>query len=136
VRSYLQHSGYRYGPLFCAAKNGGAAGLRYQSIQKRWAGFGAEAGVRCSLHQLRHTYATELVNDGVSYSPRCTSGLATNGSRRRYGMPNGDRPLTRAFGHLAAKTAGTLRRDNDCFPRVVVLQCEDGHSYRDGTPAV
>jgi len=26
----------------------------------------AQAGVDCTLHQLRHTHATELVNDGVS----------------------------------------------------------------------
>ena len=66
LRSYLQHTGYRHGPLFRAAKNGGAAGLRYQSVQERWAGYCTQAGVRCSLHQLRHTHAAELVNDGVS----------------------------------------------------------------------
>ena len=66
LRSYLNQTGYRHGPLFRAAKNGGAAGLRYQSVQERWAGYCALAGVQCSLHQLRHTHATELVNDGVS----------------------------------------------------------------------
>ncbi|MDP9313217.1 MAG: tyrosine-type recombinase/integrase [Chloroflexota bacterium] len=32
----------------------------------RWAQYCAHAGVACTLHQLRHTYATELVNAGVS----------------------------------------------------------------------
>lgn len=40
--------------------------LRYQSIQERWAGYCVKAGIECTLHQLRHTHATELVNDGVS----------------------------------------------------------------------
>jgi integrase len=66
LRSYLKQTGYRHGPLFRASKNGGAGGLRYQSVQERWAHYCAQAGVTCSLHQLRHTHATELVNDGVS----------------------------------------------------------------------
>ncbi|MDQ2806409.1 MAG: tyrosine-type recombinase/integrase, partial [Chloroflexota bacterium] len=66
IRRYRQYTGYRHGPLFRAVKNGGAAGLRYQSVQERWAGYCAAAGGRCSLHQLRHTHATELVNDGIS----------------------------------------------------------------------
>jgi site-specific recombinase XerD len=66
LRSYLKQTGYRHGPLFRTSKNVGAGGLRYQSVQERWAHYCAQAGVTCSLHQLRHTHATELVNDGVS----------------------------------------------------------------------
>lgn len=66
VRAYLKQTGYRHGPLFRAAKNGREEVLRYQSIQERWAGYCSRAGVRCTLHQLRHSHATELVNDGVS----------------------------------------------------------------------
>jgi integrase len=33
---------------------------------QRWAAYCAKAGILCTLHQLRHTHATELVNDGVS----------------------------------------------------------------------
>ena len=40
--------------------------MRYQSVQERWSGYCARAGVRCTLHQLRHTHATELINGGVS----------------------------------------------------------------------
>ncbi|MCA1668124.1 MAG: tyrosine-type recombinase/integrase [Thermomicrobia bacterium] len=66
VRTYLRKAGYQHGPLFRAAKNGTGGPLAYQSIQERWAGYCRKAGVACTLHQLRHTHATELVNDGVS----------------------------------------------------------------------
>jgi integrase len=58
--------GYRNGPLFRAQKNGRGGSLRYQSVQERWAGYCRRVGIDCTLHQLRHTHATELVNDGVS----------------------------------------------------------------------
>lgn len=63
---YLKHIGHRHGPLFRAAKNGRGGPLRYQSVQQRWAGYCAAAGVKVTLHQLRHTHATELINGGVS----------------------------------------------------------------------
>jgi integrase/recombinase XerD len=66
LRSYLKQTGYKHGPLFRAEKNGRGGLLRYQSVQERWANYCAEAGIECTLHQLRHTHATELVNDGVS----------------------------------------------------------------------
>ncbi len=66
LRGYLKHMGYRHGPLFRAAKNGRGGPLRYQSVQQRWAGYCQAAGVRATIHQLRHAHATELVNDGVS----------------------------------------------------------------------
>lgn len=40
--------------------------LRYQSVQERWQGYAGRAGVSCTLHQLRHSHATELVNGEVS----------------------------------------------------------------------
>jgi site-specific recombinase XerD len=66
LRSYLMKMGYRHGPLFRAQKNGRGGPLRYQSVQERWAGYCERVGVECTLHQLRHTHATELVNGGVS----------------------------------------------------------------------
>ena len=78
LRSYLKWTGYRHGPLFRAEKNGRGGPLRYQSVQERWARYCAQVGVSCTLHQLRHTHATELVNGGVS--------LAT--IRRRLGHKN------------------------------------------------
>jgi integrase/recombinase XerD len=66
LRSYLKWTGYRHGPLFRADKNDRGGPLRYQSVQERWASYCAQAGVCCTLHQLRHTHATELINGGVS----------------------------------------------------------------------
>jgi len=66
LRRFLQHTAYRHGPLFRAQKNGRGGPLSYQSAQRRWADYCTQAGVSATLHQLRHTHATELVNDGVS----------------------------------------------------------------------
>lgn len=66
LRSYLKQMGYQHGALFRAAKNGHGGAVSYQAIQERWAQYCAQAGVHCTLHQLRHTHATELINGGVS----------------------------------------------------------------------
>jgi integrase len=66
LRGYLTRTGYRHGPLFRAQKNGRGGPLRYQSVQRRWHRYCATVDVVCTLHQLRHSHATELLNDGVS----------------------------------------------------------------------
>ena len=66
LRAYLRHTGYRHGPLFRAEKNGRGGPLRYQSAHEHWVRYCAAAGVDATLHQLRHTHATDLVNAGVS----------------------------------------------------------------------
>jgi len=66
LRAYLRHAGYRHGPLFRAEKNGRGGPMRYQSVQVRWQQYCLAADVACTLHQLRHAHATDLVNDGVS----------------------------------------------------------------------
>lgn len=66
LRRYLKETQARHGPLFRAIKNGDGQPLRYQTIQARWASYCAKADVECSLHQLRHSHATALVQDGVS----------------------------------------------------------------------
>ncbi len=66
LRRYLKETQARHGPLFRALKHGDGQPLRYQTIQARWATYCAEAGVDCTLHQLRHSHATALVQDGVS----------------------------------------------------------------------
>src|SRR5947209_2325246 len=66
LRAYLKRMGYQYGPLFRAEKNGRGGPLRYQSMQERWDHYCSLAGVACTLHQLRHSHATELINGGVS----------------------------------------------------------------------
>lgn len=66
LRAYLRDTGFSHGLLFRAAKNGTGGPLRYQSVQARWAAYCAQAGVACTLHQLRHSHATELLNGGAS----------------------------------------------------------------------
>ena len=66
LRVYLKQMGYKYGPLFRAEKNGRGGPLRYQSMQERWNHYCLQADVACTLHQLRHSHATELINGGVS----------------------------------------------------------------------
>ena len=68
LRVYLKRMGYKHGPLFRAEKNGRGGPLRYQSIQERWDHYCSEAAITCTLHQLRHSHATELINGGVSLS--------------------------------------------------------------------
>ena len=66
LRRYLRTLGYTHGPLFQAMKNGRGGPLRYQSVQERWQRYTERAGHTCTLHQLRHSHATELVNGGVN----------------------------------------------------------------------
>jgi len=66
LRRYLTATGYRSGPLFRAEKNHVGGPLRYASAQTRWAQYCHTAGVAATLHQLRHTHATAMVDGGVS----------------------------------------------------------------------
>ena len=66
LRAFLKATGYQHGPLFRASKNGRGGPMRYQSIHLRWMRYCKEAGIDCTIHQLRHSHATEMVNDGVS----------------------------------------------------------------------
>lgn len=93
LRAYLRHTGYRHGPVFRAERNGSGGPIRYQSVQARWQQYCAAAGVACTLHQLRHAHATELVNAGVS--------LAT--IRKRLGHKN--LQTTLRYAELSDETA-------------------------------
>jgi integrase len=66
LRHYLKTTGYEHGPLFRAEKNGDDTPIRYQSVHARWRAYCQAAGVTATPHQLRHSHATELVNDNVS----------------------------------------------------------------------
>ncbi|MPY68369.1 tyrosine-type recombinase/integrase [Deinococcus sp. SDU3-2] len=66
LRQYLRGLPYTHGHLFQALKNGKGGAMGYSSIQERWQAYTERAEVKCSLHQLRHSHATELVNGGVS----------------------------------------------------------------------
>ena len=66
LKQYLNKHQYQHGPLFRAHKNYQGGALRYQSAQEKWDKYCQQAGIDCTLHQLRHAHATELVNEGVS----------------------------------------------------------------------
>lgn len=70
LKKYLKETGYKYGPLFRATKNGDGGPICYQLAQRTWHAYcekaGLPAGQVITLHQLRHTHATELINSGVS----------------------------------------------------------------------
>lgn len=66
LKAYLKEAGYRNGPLFRAVKNGTGGRITYQSFYELWQKYCEQAGLTISLHQLRHSHATELVNAGVS----------------------------------------------------------------------
>ncbi|MFV9507099.1 MAG: tyrosine-type recombinase/integrase [Oscillochloridaceae bacterium umkhey_bin13] len=63
---YLKETKARHGPLFQALKNGDSQPLRYHTIQARWVAYFAQYGIKCYLHQLRHSYATALLQIEVS----------------------------------------------------------------------
>lgn len=66
LRRHLRERGYKHGPLFRAERGQPLTALRYSSVQERFAGYAAAAGVPCSIHDLRHGHAQALVNGGVS----------------------------------------------------------------------
>ena len=66
LRSFLARRRYAHGPMFRAEKNGRSGPVTYQLVQGRWHRYRVLAGVACTLHQLRHTHLTQLVDVGVS----------------------------------------------------------------------
>jgi len=66
LKAYLNETGYEHGPLFRALYNGSGDELCYQAAYELWNRYCKRAGVSIKLHQLRHTHATQLVNQGVN----------------------------------------------------------------------
>jgi integrase len=91
LRRYLKATGYTHGPIFRAEKNGVGGPLRYSTVQEHWARYTAAAGVSATLHQLRHSHATELVNGGVSL-PTIRKASDTRTSRPPFATPNNPTP--------------------------------------------
>ncbi|MCM3885842.1 site-specific integrase [Frankia sp. R82] len=65
LRRYLRTTGHTHGPLFRAAKNSVGGPPRYATAEEAWTNYCVTAAEKISLHQLRRTHATELVNAGV-----------------------------------------------------------------------
>ncbi len=68
LRRYLRHSGIRSGALFRGdpARGGSSRPIHYRTAHKAWSRYCRKAGVKASIHALRHTFATRLLNEGVS----------------------------------------------------------------------
>ena len=66
IKRLLARLGRPHGPVFVAEKNGTGAPLTYTSARVRWLTYTTATGVDATLHQLRHSHATELINGGVS----------------------------------------------------------------------
>ncbi|WP_326629930.1 tyrosine-type recombinase/integrase [Nonomuraea fuscirosea] len=66
LKLYLTRAGYAAGPLFRASINGRGGPLSYDAAHHRRQSYCAAARVEIDIHQLRHAYATELINAGVS----------------------------------------------------------------------
>lgn len=70
LRSYLRKTGIKSGLVFPPderKQRAGASGkpLTYSVICRAWKRYCAEAGIDCTIHQLRHSYATDLINKGM-----------------------------------------------------------------------
>lgn len=69
LRQYLRQSGYKDGLLFRPDERKQRSGktgapIHYTTIHQAWASICREAGIKATIHQLRHTYATSLINQG------------------------------------------------------------------------
>lgn len=67
LRRFLAASRIASGPLFRGhwRKRGSAPAMCYRTAHYAWMNYCAAAGVKASIHGLRHSYATTLVNNGV-----------------------------------------------------------------------
>lgn len=70
LRSYLRKAKIKSGLVFPPDERKqrvGASGmpLTYSVVCRAWKRYCAEAGIDCTIHQLRHSYATDLINRGM-----------------------------------------------------------------------
>jgi len=68
LRRYLRRSGITSGALFRGdpARGGSNLPLHYRTAHHAWCRYCRRAGVHANIHALRHTFATRLLNEGVS----------------------------------------------------------------------
>ncbi len=68
LKKYLVQSGLSEGALFRGneSKGGSDKPMHYRSAHYLWQKYCQKAGVSASIHALRHTFATELLNEGVN----------------------------------------------------------------------
>ena len=101
LRTYLRTEDLTAGPLFRTGKYKDQR-MSYRAVLHQWTKLREEVGVKCEIHQLRHTAATELVNNGV--------GVGT--VRRLLGHRN--LQTTQRYANLSTET---VRHELDTFAR-------------------
>ena len=101
LRGYIRNEGLTAGPLFRTGKHNDRR-MTYGAALYQWGKICKEAGVECEIHQLRHTAATTLLNNGV--------GIGT--VRRLLGHRN--LQTTQRYAELADET---VRQELEIFAR-------------------
>ena len=101
LRAYLRNEDLTAGPLFRTGKYKDQR-MSYGTALYQWTKLCGQAGVKCGIHQLRHTAATELVNSGV--------GVGT--VRQLLGHRN--LQTTQRYAELSGQT---VRQELDAFAR-------------------
>jgi len=68
LRRFLRETGIRSGALFRGdpRRGGSASPIHYRTAHNAWRRYCAKAGVKINIHALRHSFATRLLNEGVS----------------------------------------------------------------------
>ncbi|MFP4058168.1 MAG: tyrosine-type recombinase/integrase [Candidatus Brocadiia bacterium] len=68
LRRYLRDSGITSGALFRGdpARGGSNRPIHYRTAHHAWRRYCQKAGVEANIHALRHSFATRLINEGVS----------------------------------------------------------------------
>jgi site-specific recombinase XerD len=68
LKRYLHYSGIKSGALFRGdeQKGGSKKPIHYRTAHYLWTKYCKRAGITANIHALRHSFATELINGGVS----------------------------------------------------------------------
>jgi integrase/recombinase XerD len=68
LEKYLKQSDITSGALFRGSKSKGGSSkpMTYQAVNHLWDKYCKKAGISASMHQLRHTFATTLLNEGIN----------------------------------------------------------------------
>lgn len=68
LRRYLRESGIKSGALFRGdpRRGGSTRPIHYRTAHHAWRRYCDRAGVQLNIHVLRHSFATRLLNEGVS----------------------------------------------------------------------
>jgi integrase/recombinase XerD len=67
LKKHINQTNIRSGALFrgSESKGGSKKPMHYRSAHYLWTKYCNKAGVDASIHALRHTFATELINEGI-----------------------------------------------------------------------